>query len=83
MYCQIDIQDNLIVRTTDRPAQMLRLDISPFYCRLFETTHAQSRDYLEEILRWADGETIENYDVISSDLLHCTAARRRQYGFKK
>lgn len=83
MYCHIEINDNLVVTDTNQPQRVLKLDISKFYCRLFETTQQQSRDYLEEILKWADGETIENYDYVAKNLLHCTSAQRRHYGFKK
>jgi len=82
MKCLITPSDNLIVSNEANPAQVLRLDMSPFYCRLFESTRDQSRDYLEEILRWANGD-IENFDYVSTNIMHCTAARRRSFGFKK
>lgn len=83
MQCRIHIDDNLVVTDEHNPQKVLRLDISQFYCRLFETTQLQSRDYLEEILRWADGEPVENYDYVARNLLHFTSAQRRLYGFKK
>lgn len=82
MKCQITPSDNLIVSNVSNPSQVLRLDISPFYCRLFESAREQSRDYLEEIMRWADDE-IENYEYVSANLMHFTAARRRSFGLKK
>ncbi|MBR5068063.1 MAG: hypothetical protein IKX25_01540 [Bacteroidales bacterium] len=82
MKCIVDINDNIVVRNEANPVQMLRLDMSRFYCRLFETTRDQSRDYLEEILQWTDGN-LENYDYVSNNLMHFTAARRRYYGFKR
>ena len=51
MKCIVDINDNIVVRNEANPMQMLRLEMSRFYCRLFETTRDQSRDYLDEILR--------------------------------
>ena len=54
MKCIVDINDNIVVRNEANPMQMLRLEMSRFYCRLFETTRDQSRDYLDEILRWTD-----------------------------
>jgi len=82
MLCNIDLNETLVVRNQENPCQALHLDISRFYCRLFETTRDQSRDYLEEILKWTDGK-VENYDDVSTSLMHCTAARRRYYGLKK
>lgn len=82
MTCSLDFGDTLVVKNLEDPSQSLHLDMSRFYCRLFETTHDQSRDYLEEIMRWSGGN-IDNYDFLSSSLMHCTAARRRYYGFKK
>lgn len=82
MKCQITPSDNLVVCNVANPSQVLRLDISPFYCRLFENAREQSRDYLEEIMRWAD-EEIENYEYVSANLMHATAARRRSFGLKK
>lgn len=79
MKCQLDISEFLIVRDVDNVQPALHLDISHFYCRLFETTRDQCRDYLEEIMRWADGK-IENYEYLSENLFHFTAARRRYYG---
>ena len=61
MKCIVDINDNIVVRNEANPMQMLRLEMSRFYCRLFETTRDQSRDYLDEILRWTD-DNLENYD---------------------
>ena len=82
MKCIVDITDNIVVRNEAHPMQMLRLEMSRFYCRLFETTRDQSRDYLDEILRWTD-DNLENYDYVSNNLMHFTAARRRYYGFKR
>ncbi|MBR3029482.1 MAG: hypothetical protein IKH58_15210 [Bacteroidales bacterium] len=82
MKCIVDINDNIVVRNEANPMQMLRLEMSRFYCRLFETTRDQSRDYLDEILRWTD-DNLENYDYVSNNLMHFTAARRRYYGFKR
>ncbi len=82
MKCIVDVNDNIVVRNEANPLQMLRLDASRIYCRLFETTRDQSRDYLDEILEWSHGE-LENYEYVSNNLMHLTAARRRYYGFKK
>ena len=82
MKCIVDINDNIVVRNEANPMQMLRLEMSRFYCRLFETTRDQSRDYLDEILRLTD-DNLENYDYVSNNLMHFTAARRRYYGFKR
>lgn len=82
MQCSIEPGDTLIVKNTTNPSQKFNLDMSRFYCQLFETTRDQCRDYMEEIMRWANGE-IENYDALATNLMHCTAARRRYYGFKK
>lgn len=82
MKCQLDIEEFLIVRNVEDPQQMIHLDISPFYCRLFETTRDQCRDYLEEIMNWAGGN-VENYEYVSDNLMHFTSARRRFYGYKK
>lgn len=80
MNCQLEITDVLTVSDRENPQRALHLDISRFYCRLFETTRDQCRDYLEEIMRWADGN-IENYEYLSENLMHCTTARRHYYGF--
>lgn len=82
MTCSFDLGETLIVKNQDNPSQTLHLDMSRFYCRLFENARDQSRDYLEEIMKWADGN-VENFDYVSANLMHCTAARRRYYGFKK
>ncbi len=82
MKCIVDINENIVVRNEANPVQMLRLEMSRFYCRLFETTRDQSRDYLDEILKWTD-DNLENYEYVSNNLMHFTAARRRYYGFKR
>lgn len=82
MKCLLEISDVITVRNESNLNQAMHLDISRFYCRLFETTRDQCRDYLEEIMHWADGE-IENYDYLEENLLHCTSARRRYYGYNR
>lgn len=82
MTCQVSISDFLIIRNADKPDQQLSLDISRFYCRLFETTRDQCRDYLDEIMHWAGG-VIDNYDYLSDSLFHHTFVRRRLYGFNR
>lgn len=82
MKCQLEMNDVLTVRDVENPNQVIHLDASRFYCRLFENARDQSRDYLEEIMKWAKGD-IENYDYLSDNLMHFTSARRRYYGFKK
>lgn len=82
MKLLITAKENIIVSNEANPSQVLRLDVSPFYCRLFECTRDQSRDYLEEIIKWTNDD-IENYEYVSNNLLHCTSALRRSYGFKK
>ena len=64
MKCIVDINDNIVVRNEANPMQMLRLEMSRFYCR------------------WTD-DNLENYDYVSNNLMHFTAARRRYYGFKR
>lgn len=82
MNCKIDIDDIITVSDQENPNRVLHLDISPFYCRLFETTRLQCRDYLEEILKWTDGK-LDNYEYVSNNIMHVTSARRRSYGIKK
>lgn len=82
MKCNIIPSDILTISNEANPSQVLHLDMSPFYCRLFESTRDQSRDYLEEIMKWANGD-IENYEYLSTNLMHVTSARRRSYGLKK
>lgn len=82
MKCLLDISEVLVVRAEDDPQQMLTLDFSQFYCRLFETTRDQCRDYLEEIVRWSN-DSLENYEYLSDNLMHVTSARRKYFGFKR
>lgn len=82
MKCIVDVNNDIIVRNADNPLQSLHLNLSRIYCRLFETTREQSRDYLDEILEWADGN-IENFDYVSTNIMHVTAAHRRHFGLKK
>ena len=82
MKCELVMSDTLTVRDADRPQKMLYLDSTKFYCRLFETSQLQSRDYLEEVMRWADG-AVDNYDYLAAELMHYTRACRKKYGIKK
>lgn len=82
MECAVRIEKDSVIVEAENKACPLRLSISKAYCRLFETTHDQSRDYVEEVVRWS-GEYPSNFDDFSMNLMHFTAARRRKYGFDK
>lgn len=82
MKCELVMSDMLAVHDAEHPQKMLHLDASKFYCRLFETSQLQSRDYLEEVMRWSNGE-VENYDYLAAELMHFTRARRKMYGIKR
>ena len=82
MECAVRIEKDSVIVTSDAKARPLRMNISKPYCRLFESTHDQSRDYVEEVVRWC-GDYPSNFDSFSNNLMHYTAARRKQFGFEK
>lgn len=82
MECSIKIEKDSVVVSSDVKSSPLRMSITKSYCRLFESTSDQSRDYVEEVVRWCGGYP-ENFDLFSKNLMLYTAARRKQYGFEK
>ena len=82
MECAVSIEKDTIAVLSNSKPMPLRLSITKPYCQLFETTTDQSRDYVEEVVSWFGGYP-SNFDVFSKNLMHCTAVRRKQYGFEK
>ncbi len=82
MNCDIILEnDSFVVSSASKPTP-LRMNITKSYCKLFESSLDQSRDYVEEVVRWC-GCYPSNFDKFSKNLMHYTAARRKQYGFEK
>ena len=80
MECSIRIfKDYAVVKSDNASLGTLKFDMSLPYCRIFETTKQQSRDYLEEIINWC-GERPENIDSILKSILLYVSVRRREAG---
>lgn len=82
MKCDVRLEKDSVIVESETKSCPLRMSITKSYCRLFETTQDQSRDYVDETVRWI-GDYPSNFDAFSKNLMHYTAARRRQYGFEK
>lgn len=81
MECAVSIEKDTMVIVSDAKSTPLRLSITKPYCHLFESTRDQSRDYVDEVVRWCGGYPA-NFDAFSKKLMHFTAARRKQFGFE-
>lgn len=82
MECEVRIEKDTVVVSSDIKANPLRMNINKSYCRLFESTRDQSRDYVEEVVRWC-GDYPANFDSFSRNLMLYTAAQRKQFGFER
>lgn len=82
MECSVRLEKDTVIVISDTKANPLRMSITKPYCRLFESTRDQSRDYVEEVVRWC-GDYPTNFDSFSKSLMLHTAARRKQFGFEK
>lgn len=82
MECNVDLDRDIVTVFADNKETPLRLSINEHYCKLFETTRDQSRDYLEEVVRWC-GCYPTNFDRVSKNLMHYTAARRKMIGLEE
>lgn len=82
MECAVSLEKDTVVVVSEVRSNPLRLSITKNYCRLFESTREQSRDYVEEVVRWC-GDYPDNFDSFSKNLMLYTAARRKQFGFEK
>lgn len=80
MECSVSLEKDSVVVISDAVSTPLRMSITKPYCRLFESTRAQSRDYVDEVVRWC-GDYPSNFDSFSRNLMHFTAARRKHFGF--
>ena len=79
-FCSVKIAgDYALVGTERQNTTSLRIDMSKAYCRCYENTREQARDYLEEIVRWC-GERPQNLDYVLRCLMMDLFARRRQMG---
>ena len=80
--CSIRIYDDYAeVKSSDLALGSLFLDTSLNYCRIFETTKQQSRDYLDELVNWC-GEKPDNIDHIIKSILLYLTVKRREAGLK-
>lgn len=80
MECSISIfNDYAVVKSDDASLGTLKFDMSLSYCKIFETTKQQSRDYVEELVRWC-GERPDNIDTIVKSILLYVSVKRREAG---
>ncbi len=78
--CSIRIYDEYaVVESNKDTLGSLFLDTSLSYCRIFETTKQQSRDYIDELISWC-GEKPDNIDHIIKSILLFLTVKRRQAG---
>lgn len=83
IQCTLQIhKDYAEVKALNANLGTLKFDVSPSYCRIFETTKQQSRDYLEEMIRWC-GERPDNLESMLKSIHLFLTVRRRELGMKK
>ena len=85
LQCSLQIhQDYAEVHALNDPSlRCLKFDMSDTYCRIFETTKQQSRDYLEEIVRWARGIRPDNMETLVRSIHTYLSAKRRAIGMRQ
>ncbi len=82
MKCSISIfNDYAVVKADDASLGTLKFDMSLPYCKIFETTKQQSRDYVEELVHWCGGRP-DNIDTIAKSILLYVAVKRREAGLE-
>lgn len=83
LQCSIQFYRNYaeVVALNDASMRSLRVDISEPYCRIFETTKQQCRDYVREIQQWTEGRPA-NLDRVVRSLMMDLCVRRRAMGMK-
>lgn len=80
VQCSVRIAgDYAMVQASETSLQNLRFDISKPSCRVYENTRQQSREYLEEIVKWC-GEQPMNADTLFRSLMMHLSVRRREMG---
>lgn len=76
MICTITIYGDYARVSSDVREGGLTLDMSDTYCHLFESTKAQSRDYMDNICRWCGTKPDNTDSLIRSLLIHLSALRK-------
>ncbi|MBQ0057535.1 MAG: hypothetical protein KBT20_07755 [Bacteroidales bacterium] len=80
ILCSVKIAGNYaLVQSETRLDHSLRFDLSKTYCRCYENTREQTKEYLEEIVRWC-GEKPQNLDIVLKSLMMDLFTRRRRMG---
>lgn len=81
ILCSLKFQnDYAVVTASEASLGMLKFDMTPGFCRIYESSHQQTRDYTESLLQWCGDEQPSNLDVILSSLQMCVHAKRHQVG---
>jgi len=81
MQCSVKINGEYAVVSSNEKTDTLKLDFSSHYCKIFESAKQQSRDYLDELLRWC-GTRPENLESLNRSLHMFLLVRRQQIGLK-
>lgn len=76
MQCWLRINGDFATVTSDQKTDTLTLDMSDFYCSIFDSAKAQSRDYLEELVRWC-GARPDNIESLHKSLLMYVLVKRK------
>jgi len=81
MQCALTINGDYAQVTTDQKSDSLTLDLSDFYCSIFDSAKAQSRDYLEELIHWC-GVRPDNLESLHKSLFMYILVKRQSLGYK-
>ena len=81
MQCSVEYSGDYALITSKEKHGSLKLDLSQGYCRIFETAKQQSRDYLDEVVKWC-GVKPENLETLHKSLHMVVLVRRRQFGLR-
>ena len=81
MQCALQINGDYALVTSEEKKETLTLDMSDFYCRIFDSAKAQSRDYLEEMIRWC-GVRPDNLESLHKSLLMYILVKRKSLGIR-
>ena len=78
LQCSISFYRNYaeVRALNDATLRPLKMDISDHYCRIFETTKLQCRDYIQEISRWANGRPVDLDNIVRSLMMDLSVRRR-------
>lgn len=80
VLCSFKIDgDYALVQAAVSHSNALRFDLTKAYCRCYENAREQTREYVEEIVRWC-GERPQNLDFVSRSIMMDLFARRRRMG---